>query len=479
MTFEKTNGIAAQPHGPTTNAPDGIVLFPDARPKARWASRPLMPVGRNSLHPRFALSTTLLAALPALVLAAGLVGCGGGSGGVTLKTGTPTVIAFSSSRALDGSDAVNTDQTNGLLPVFNIWTINSDGSGLTAITQLSGSAHGADSTDPQWSPDGTKILYSSGRALDGSDTAGAGPNLWVSNADGSGATPVTQLTVYAPCYGAVWSPDGTKIAYFSWRGLDGSNTNAGDENGTHNIWVVNADGSNDMPVTQLTAPGADSLYPVWSPDSTKLAFESGRALDGSNAGPGEYATQNVWVVNVDGSGATAVTQLAGILGSYQDPLWSKDGSTLIFNSDIPSPSSDDIFSAHPDGSGLTQLTHNGLTLNYATEWSPDGSTILYTSSIATDGSQSPGQSLNMWTMSADGSNQKPLTKLNNAGAFLGAWSSDGTRIAYLSDRAFDGSDSIDSSEDVANIWLMQADGTGSVALTKLKVVGSGAPAWKP
>ena len=164
-----------------------------------------------------------------------------------------------------------------------------------------------------------------------------------------------------------------------------------------------------------TAPGAPSYYPVWSPDGTKLAFYSSRALDGSNSGPGEYATQNVWVVNVDGSGATPVTQLAGILGSYQDPLWSKDGTTLIFNSDIPSPSSDDIWSAHPDGSGLTQSTHNGLTLNFATEWSPDGSTILYSSSLATDGSQSPAESLNMWTMSADGSNQKPLTKLDKAG----------------------------------------------------------------
>jgi len=406
------------------------------------------------------------------------VACGGGAGAATLKTGTPTVIAFSSDRALDGSDAVNTDQPNGLLPVFNIWTINSDGSGLTAITQLSGSAHGADSTQQQWSPDGSKIVYSSGRALDGSDAAGVGPNIWVSNADGTGATPLTQLAVYAPCYGPVWSPDGTRIAYYSWRSLDGSNTTVtGGDNSTRNIWVVNADGSNDVPVTQLTASNADSFSPVWSPDGTKLAFYSARALDGSNNGSGVYATQNVWVINADGSGATPLTRLVGVLGSYQDPVWSPDGTMLVFNSFIQSPPGADIWSAHPDGSTLTQITHDG-TLAYPTAWSKDGTTILYTSSVNTNGSNSPGQSLNIWTMNPDGTGQKPLTKLNNAGADEGAWSPDGTRIAYISERAFDGSDNPDTNS-IINIWLMQADGSGSVPLTKLTKAQSASPAWRP
>ena len=125
MIFERTNGIAAQPHGGAKNATSpGCILLPET--DLGWALQRFLPVRRNSLRPLFT-------ALTALALAVGLVGCGGGAGAVTLKTGTPTAIAFSSSRALDGSDTVNTDQPNGLLPVFNIWTINSDGSGLTRL----------------------------------------------------------------------------------------------------------------------------------------------------------------------------------------------------------------------------------------------------------------------------------------------------------------------------------------------------------
>lgn len=291
-----------------------------------------------------------------------LVACGG-SGGIsaaTLSAGTPTTVAFSSYRALDGSDAINSNQPDGTTPVSNIWTIKSDGSGWTAITQLSGAAYGADSLFPQWSRDGSKIVYSSGRALDGTDNAAAGGaiNIWVTNADGSGATPLTQLTVYAPCWAPVWSPDGTKIAYFSWRALDGSDTNTGTSN-PRNIWVMNADGSNDIPVTKLTVGPSDSYFPRWSPDSTRLAFYSSRALDGSNASNGQYFTQNIWVVNADGSGAVPVTQLTGELGGFQDAYWSKDSTTLVF------ASGNDIWTAHPDGSGLTQLTHGGNALNFA------------------------------------------------------------------------------------------------------------------
>jgi|HubBroStandDraft_6_1064221.scaffolds.fasta_scaffold02553_4 Tol biopolymer transport system component len=417
---------------------------------------------------------TFLISVPTLILVVCLVACGGGAGGMTLHAGTPTAIAFQSYRALDGSDAINTDQPDGLTPVANIWTINSDGTGLTPITQLSGGAYGADSTDPQWSPDGTKIIYSSGRALDGSDnpSVGSAINIWVSNADGSGATPLTQMTVYAPCYGVAWSPDGTKIAYFSWRGLDGSNTNAGTSD-THNIWVMNADGSNNIPITQLSAAGTDSYYPRWSPDGSKLTYYSGRALDGSDAPNGQEFTQNIWIMNADGSGSVPVTQLTGVLSGNQDAYWSKDGSTLVF-----AGGDGNIYTVQADGSGLTQLT-TGNALNIPEGWSPDGTKIVFESSLSVGGGDSSQESLNIWVMNDDGSNPTPLTKLTAAGAVSGAWSSDGTRIAYMSDRSFDGSDNPEANPQTNNLWLMQADGSGSVPLTKLTKADSEGPAWKP
>jgi Tol biopolymer transport system component len=82
-------------------------------------------------------------------------------------------------------------------------------------------------------------------------------------------------------------------------------------------------------------------------------------------------------------------------------------------------------------------------------------------------------------MNDDGSNPTPLTKLTAAGAVSGAWSSDGTRIAYMSDRSFDGSDNPEANPQTNNLWLMQADGSGSVPLTKLTKADSEGPAWKP
>lgn len=124
------------------------------------------------------LNRIFAASLPVLLW---LTACGSKTS--SLSNGTRTTIAFSSNRALDGTDS----QNNG---VFNIWTIKSDGSAATALTQLSGVAYPATSTDPAWSPDGTKVAYSSSRALDGSDSANNPTygvrNIWVMNADGSG-----------------------------------------------------------------------------------------------------------------------------------------------------------------------------------------------------------------------------------------------------------------------------------------------------
>ena len=108
----------------------------------------------------------------------------------------------------------------------------------------------------------------------------------------------------ADCFGPVWSPDGSRIAFVSARALDGSD--ATDPNDTSNIWVMNADGSGLTPVTRLTAAGAASTAPVWSPGGSKLAFESSGALDASD-NPNTNITVNIWIMNADGTGLAALT----------------------------------------------------------------------------------------------------------------------------------------------------------------------------
>ena len=100
----------------------------------------------------------------------------------------------------------------------------------------------------------------------------------------------------APCY----SPDGSKIAFESDRG------------GTQQIYVMNSDGSNQQRVTF-----GDGRYstPVWSPDGKYIAFTR-QAAGGFGIG----------VMNVDGSGERILTE-----GFHNEgPTWSPNSRVLMF-----------------------------------------------------------------------------------------------------------------------------------------------------
>ncbi len=99
------------------------------------------------------------------------------------------------------------------------------------------------------------------------------------NADGTGQTQLTSNT--ASDTNADWSPDGTKIAYQS------------DVDGDFDVYVMNADGSGQ---TQLTNDPLFDSAPSWSPDGSKIAFQSSR--------DGDF---EILAMNADGSGQTPLT----------------------------------------------------------------------------------------------------------------------------------------------------------------------------
>jgi Tol biopolymer transport system component len=128
-----------------------------------------------------------------------------------------------------------------------IYAINVDGSNQTRL-----STDDANNKDyrPDWSPDGTKIAFTSYR--DGNF------DIYVMNADGSGQTNISNNP--ADDFGPDWSPDGTKIAFER------------DQDGNGNIYAMNAaDGSNQIRLTKSTA---NDCNPRWSPDGTKIVFDS-------------------------------------------------------------------------------------------------------------------------------------------------------------------------------------------------------------
>ena len=155
------------------------------------------------------------------------------------------------------------------------------------------------------------------------------PNIWSLNPHviPFTHTPLTNLTNAANVFPSI-SPDGSKIAFASTRALDGSdnlNTNT-----TTNIWVMNADGSSPAHLTNLTAMGPggtifggsrpDQIMIPWLKDGSKIAFTSSRALDGSDT-PNTNSAVNIWVMNADGSVQTPITKITNLNIDTSEPTW--------------------------------------------------------------------------------------------------------------------------------------------------------------
>lgn len=140
----------------------------------------------------------------------------------------------------------------------DIRMINTDGSGDVAVIETD--------AEENWaavSPDGTILAYQS-------DSAGV-TDVWVKDISGLGTAgydptdPGTNLTAASPFRNEApaWSPDGTQIAFHSNR------------NGDFDIFLMNADGSDQVAVT---ADARSDGYPVFSPDGTRLAITRDREV---------------------------------------------------------------------------------------------------------------------------------------------------------------------------------------------------------
>jgi Tol biopolymer transport system component len=233
-------------------------------------------------------------------------------------------IAFFSSRALNGTDVGNTNQT------FNIWLVNADGTGLFAITRLT--VLGAGSFSPRWSPDGTRIVFYSRRALDGTDAASTNgtSNIWRVRPDATDLLALTNLTAFgADSFSPEWSPDAVQIVFSSRRALNGAD--AANANNTFNIWRLNANGTGLAALTALTATGASSGGPQWSPDGARIAFDSARALSGTDASAPNN-TANIWRIETDGTGAAPLTAATAVRANSFGVRWLRSGNGVVFNS---------------------------------------------------------------------------------------------------------------------------------------------------
>lgn len=170
------------------------------------------------------------------------------------------------------------------------------------------------------------------------------------------------------------------------------------------------------------AIASTSAYPAWSPDGTRIAFQSNRT--------GDF---EIYVADVAGSGVTRLTRSVGL---DLHPSWSPDSRRIVFASArtgnmYSSPGTLQLYSMNADGSDVVRLTNNARN-DFAPEWSPDGRRIAF----LTDRDGPP----EVYVMNADGSGQLDVTgHLTKARRERGNphWSPDGERIVFDSDTGTD------------------------------------------
>ena len=221
-----------------------------------------------------------------------------------------------------------------------------------------------------WAPDGQSMIFMA--------DLGTGQGIWQVNADGSdfhevfAAPPGSGLDD-----GPAFTPDGTTIIF----------TRCCPRSSGYGLWRIHADGTGlRIVTTETVAPkvdGPSDNLPQVSPDGRTIAFHR-------NANGNRIAT-----VNIAGGRLRELTP-AGF--DAQIPNWSPDGNRIVFQSIFQSEAN--VWAVNPDGSGLTQLTFDGASLNPS--YSPDGTKIIF-------GHQNNDGERDLFTMNPDGSGVSQLT----------------------------------------------------------------------
>jgi Tol biopolymer transport system component len=249
--------------------------------------------------------------------------------------------------------------------------------------------------DPDYSPDGRKIVFE--REGEVSE------EIWVVNADGSNLTQLTSpdpgcLPDRGTCdRSPSWSPDGRQIAFDRDTGV------IADDAENKGIWLMNADGSGAHQVTQLGQPGQGfDRAAQFSPDGHQILFQRDNVRD---AQPVDGIA--LWILDLRTGVEHRVTPYA--LEAGDTPDWSPDGQRILFhdnNSADPDVSAN-LYTIHPDGTGLRQLTfETGGSVNYlGSSFSPDGRYITVGRRPETGGTNA-----DVLVMRADGTNIRNITR---------------------------------------------------------------------
>jgi dipeptidyl aminopeptidase/acylaminoacyl peptidase len=195
---------------------------------------------------------------------------------------------------------------------------------------------------------------------------------------------------------ANWSPDGTRIAFYSVR------------DGNREVYIANADGTGQVRITDN--PGSDYLS-TWTSDGQTLLFSSNR--------DGDY---EIYRVSTSGGVARKLTDnTADDILSQASPSCDEVVFVSLRDGDY------ELFKMDLYGRNQTQITFNTSSDLYP-DWSPDGAKIAF----ASEREGSKGR--DVWIMNADGSDPQNVISRNGSDTDP-VFSPDGTMLAWSGDLA--------------------------------------------
>jgi len=298
--------------------------------------------------------------------------------------------------------------------------------------------------NPSWSPDGKKITVAT-EGINDPNSRNTTSELWTIDV----GTGEKQKIMNGDAVQPQWSPHGYRIAYWNWH--------AG---GQRDLWTIPSGGGDSVAVT-------DDAYvdwkPVWSPDGKYLYFCSDRS-----------GSMNLWRVPIDEQTGktlgdpqpvTTPSAYSGFVCISHDGLHliysavderenlhsigfnpvteaftgseialthgskviagftvSRDDNWIAYTS---FGGQEDVFVMKKDGSGLRQLT-NDLAKDRSVIWSSDGKKLAFMSDR--------GGKYELWTINADGSNLEQLTKTSSLSYIMPIfWFRDGKKMICSSD----------------------------------------------
>jgi len=315
---------------------------------------------------------------------------------------------------------------------FHIWLMKPDGTGLHQLTD----GHG-DDRDPRFSPDGTRVAFSSDRAFQGNY------DIWVADV----ATGKLKQWTSDPAdeFEPAWLPDGSEITFASGTGSIATTIRSVNAAGRSRVFITVGDGS------RLNSPS-------WSPDGSTLAYtqtagnKTHLMVSQKRVGTADdvfpfaarWLSGDKLVYTADGkiltaalAGETAVAIPFQAKFDLDRPAYKR--KALDFDSTAPHPVKGILAPAlSPDGKrvvfeALNQLwlmeiggkpeplTHDNF-YKQSPAWSPDGARIAYTSD--------KGGTADVYVLDLASRAERRVTDLRDSAALDPVWAPDGKRLAF-------------------------------------------------